>query len=149
MILDSIANIERYRSLSLNISKAIDYILSGKAENLPAGKTEIDGDEVFLLMNEYETKDQTECKTESHRIYIDIQWMIAGSEKVGFSFLDNQKVTESYNHEKDYTFYDASLDYFELKQGWFAIFFPTDLHCPSIAVHTHMKIRKAVLKVKI
>ncbi len=149
MILDSIANIERYRSLSLNISKAIDYILSGKAENLPAGKTEIDGDEVFLLMNEYETKDQTECKTESHRIYIDIQWMIAGSEKVGFSFLDNQKATESYNPEKDYTFYEASLDYFELKQGCFAIFFPTDLHCPSIAIHTPMKIRKAVLKVKI
>jgi YhcH/YjgK/YiaL family protein len=149
MILDTIANIERYRSLSLNMSKAIDFIISGDAMNQPAGKIEIAGDDVFLLMNEYETKDQSDCKTESHRKYIDIQWMIDGSEKVGFSFLDNQKITESYNHENDYTFYDASLDYFELKQGWFAIFFPTDLHCPSIALQNHIKIRKAVFKVKV
>jgi YhcH/YjgK/YiaL family protein len=149
MILDAITNIERYRSLSLNMSKAIDFIIAGNTINQPAGKIEIDGENVFLLMNEYETKVQADCKTESHRKYIDIQWMIAGTEKVGFSFLDNQEITESYNHEKDYTFYNAQIDYFELKQGWFAIFFPTDLHCPSIAFQHPMKIRKAVFKVKV
>jgi len=149
MILDSIKNIERYRSFSANMAKAIDFIASGKISRLTAGKFDIDGDKVFVLMNEYETRPKEECKTETHRKYIDIQWMLEGSEIIGYSFLENQEIVESYNSEKDYTFYNAQLSYFELKQHWFAIFFPTDLHCPSIKINESIPIRKAVIKVKI
>jgi YhcH/YjgK/YiaL family protein len=149
MILDAIENIGRYRSISANMAKAIDFVCSGKMESLSAGKHPIDGETVFVLMNEYETKPEEACKTETHRKYVDIQLMLKGSEKVGFGFLEDQKIIEGYNNEKDYTFYDTQLDFFELKQNWFAIFFPTDLHCPSIAVHEPKNIRKAVIKVMV
>ncbi|HAN00170.1 MAG TPA: YhcH/YjgK/YiaL family protein [Marinilabiliales bacterium] len=149
MILDHVKNIERYRTLSANLAKAIDFITANDLARFVAGKHLIDGEQVFLLMNEYETKPEADCKTETHRKYIDIQLMLSGAEKVGYAFLENQKVVEGYNVEKDYTFYEAELDYFILKPQWFAIFFPTDMHCPSIKAEQPGFVCKAVVKVKV
>lgn len=147
MVLDSVENIGLYKGLSNNIKKAIEYISSINLNELPLGKHEILGDEIFLLINEYNTKEESLCVTESHKKYIDIQIMLQGEEKFGFEVLKNQEVTEAYNVEKDYTFYKANLDYLLLRADNFAIFFPNDLHCPGISIANEALVKKAVVKV--
>ncbi len=149
MILDLIDNLPLYRGFSENLSKAIDYILNNNLNNLAVGKHEIFNDDVFVIINEYETKNESDCVIETHKKYIDIQIMLQGEEKVGFAFLKNQKITEQYNEEKDYTFYSAQLDYQYLRKDNFAIFFPTDLHSPSIKIDNPKFIKKAVVKVRV
>lgn len=149
MILDSIENLQLYRGLSENISKALDYVLINNLNDLAVGKHQILNDDIFVVINEYETKSELECATETHKKYIDIQIMLKGEEKIGFTSLKNQEITDQYNEEKDYTFYSAQLDYQNLREGNFAIFLPTDLHCPSIKIDKSIKVRKAVVKVKV
>ena len=149
MILDSIENLSLYRGLSVNIFKAIDYILNNNLNDLSVGKHQILNDDIFVIINEYETKDEFDCPTETHKKYIDIQIMLQGEEKIGFAFLKKQEVTEQYNKDKDYTFYSTQLDYQYLRKGHFVIFLPTDLHCPSIKIDKPIKVKKAVVKVRV
>lgn len=148
MIIDTIENLKLYKDLSHNMAIAVNYLITCDINSLEIGKHAIVEDDIFVIMNEYDTKDEVDCKTEAHKKYIDIQIMLKGEEKFGFAFLNNQKVSEIYNPEKDYTFYDTLLDYQNLHEGTFVIFFPTDLHCPSIKINDSIKVKKAVVKVK-
>lgn len=149
MIIDTIENLKLYKGLSKNMATAIDYLIANDLNVFEIGKHKIVDDDIFVIMSEYDTKDEVDCKTETHKKYIDIQLMLKGEEKFGFAFLNNQKVSEIYNPEKDYTFYQAALDYQNLREGTFAIFLPSDLHCPSIKINDSIKVRKAVVKVKV
>jgi YhcH/YjgK/YiaL family protein len=147
MILDAIENISVYTGLSKNIKKAIEYISSVDLNELPLGKHEISGNEIFAIISEYSTKEENLCVTETHKKYIDIQIMLRGEENFGFAVLKDQEIIEPYNIEKDYIFYKAKLDYLLLRAGNFAIFFPNDMHCPGISSANDVVVKKAVIKV--
>ena len=55
MIYDLLANIGNYRGMNRNLDKAIDYLMTVDINTLPLGKTEIDGDRVFLQVMEART----------------------------------------------------------------------------------------------
>jgi YhcH/YjgK/YiaL family protein len=149
MIYGSIKNLSAYVGISANIDKAIAWVASNDLMHLPAGKHTIDNDKVFLLMNTYETKAAEDCVSETHKKYIDIQLMLSGTELFGYAPLEDQQIVEGYNQEKDYTFYHAEMNYLTLKEGYFAIFFPTDIHQPNIAVDGSIAVKKAVIKVQV
>ncbi len=149
MIYGSIKNLSVYTGISANMDKAIAFVASHDLLQLPAGKHAIDGDQVFLLMNEYETKAAEDCVMETHKKYIDIQLMLNGSESFGYAPLEDQPIVEDYNVEKDYTFYMAEMNYLTLKEGYFALFFPADIHQPCIAVNEPIPVKKAVIKVRV
>ena len=52
MIFDKIKNIDLYRGLYPNLDIAIDYIKKGEYVNLPVGKHEIVGKDVFVSVIE-------------------------------------------------------------------------------------------------
>lgn len=149
MILDRIENYSLYSGLGNNIKKGFDFLVKTDLSKLEAGKHPVDGDNMFLLVNEYETKSIAECKLESHQKYIDIQLMLEGSEVMGYVAKNQQQPTENLLAEKDVLFYNEPATFFEVKQGEFALFFPTDLHQPGILSNTKSKVKKAVLKIKV
>lgn len=148
MILDRLENAGLYKSLGENINEGFDYLIKNDITTMEPGKYPIDGDRFFLLINEYETKPETECKLESHIKYIDIQLMIEGAERMGYVAKTNQQPTENFLEEKDVMFYREKATFFDVKPGEFALFFPTDLHQPGIISGEKMKVKKAVLKIK-
>lgn len=72
---------------------------------MPLGKQELEGEHLFVSVDNYTTKYKNETRYDSHRKYIDIQYIIEGKELMGLTTLDNVKITEPYNKEKDITFY--------------------------------------------
>ena len=78
---------------------------------IESGKYQIDNDDIFAIVQEYDTKEEKDCVLEGHHKYIDIQYVIQGVEFMGFTPLINQVSVEE-NLEKDYTFYkgDTSID---------------------------------------
>ena len=79
---DLLANIGNYRGMNRNLDKAIDYLMSVDINTLPLGKTEIDGDRVFLQVMEARTHELTDESYEVHRDYMDIQIDIDGCEVI-------------------------------------------------------------------
>jgi len=149
MIFDKIENIELYASIGKNLKKGIDFLISNDLMNLPVGKTEIDGANVFASVSEYVSKPQAECRSEAHEKYIDIQCVISGKEIIGYVPLGGQTVTTPYNPEKDIVFFSGETTPLVLNAGMFAVFFPQDVHQPCAQVNGPEPVKKIVVKVKI
>ncbi len=148
MILDKIENYKLYANISNRINIAFDYLLNTDLEKIESGKHLIDGENIFALVQEYDTKEKEEGKLEGHYKYIDIQYVIKGVELMGVATLANQMLITK-DIEKDYAFYDGDCSYIKVNEGMFAIFFSDDLHKPCIKFNEIAKVKKVVVKVSV
>ena len=148
MIIDKIENNHLYTVLSANISRAFDYIKSTDLIKLEPGKYKIEDENIFALVQEYDTKNREDCKLEGHFKFIDVQYVISGVELMGISNLKNQRQV-SKDLEKDIAFYEGDPNFLQLDTRMFAILFPDDLHMPGIRLEKKSKVKKVVIKVRI
>lgn len=148
MILDTLDNYHLYQSINERIAKGFEFLHNTDLDAIPSGKHDIDGDTIFALVQEYQTKPLAECKLESHKKYIDIQYVIRGEEFMGITTKNNQKILEV-NEDKDYTFYEGSTSLVRVSKGMFTIFFPDDLHQPCVQKELASEVKKVVIKVLI
>lgn len=149
MIIDKLSNTHLYSSLGERITKALAYLKQTDFSKLELGNYEIDGDNIFALVNEYNTKAESDGKLEAHKEYIDVQFVAKGSELMGYAPFENQKVINEYNEQNDIAFFDGEKSLIKVDEGMFAIFFPTDLHMPGIKVNNSEYVKKIVIKVKV
>ena len=149
MVIDKLSNTHLYSKLGERINTAFSYLKENDFSKMELGKYEIDGDNIFALVNEYNTKDESEGKLEAHKKYIDVQFVAKGSELMGFVPLENQKIIVEYNEQNDITFFEGANSFTKVDEGMFAIFFPTDVHLPGIKVNEKSYIKKVVIKVKV
>jgi YhcH/YjgK/YiaL family protein len=112
------------------------------------GRTDIDGDNLFALVQEYDTKPAEQGKWESHRKYIDVQYILSGRERMGFANIYRMDLGE-YLPEKDFQGMGGEGNYVDLSAGDFAIFFPEYGHKPGLCATAPEKVKKVVIKVKI
>ena len=123
---------------------------TGNLNEIEPGKYLIDGDKLFAIVQEYDTLDPAMEKMESHRKYIDVQYMIQGEELVGHALLAGQEVCKEYNDAEDFMLYTAYPDFFtRMSAGTFVIFFPSDLHMPCIKTEDVGRVKKVVVKVAV
>ncbi len=148
MVLDKIENYKNYTNLSDRIGKALKYLQETNFTNMELGKHIIDEDNMFALLQEYQTKEPANCKLEGHHKYIDVQYMIKGDEVMGVTTLIHQ-VPYQKNVVDDYFFYNDDTSLINIKEGMFTIFFPDDLHMPCIKSGQIANVRKVVIKVRI
>jgi len=149
MIIDILKNADRY-SLNSGISKAFHWLQSADLKNIAPGKYEIEGEALFALVQEYETSDPATEQMEAHKKYIDVQYIIAGQERVGHAILKGQAISKAYNEAEDFMLFSDAPAFFSIfEAGMFMIFFPTDLHMPCIKNEQVSTVKKVVLKVGI
>ena len=148
MIFDSIENRELYSGLGEKFKTAFDFLKSTDFTLLEDGKIELDGENIFAIVQTYKTKNTEDAKWESHRKYVDIQYMISGAENMGFVLNDYLEITDEYNSEDDIEFLKGLGDFVQVNEGEFTIFFPDDAHMPGIKIKENEEIRKVVVKVR-
>ncbi|MEC5145555.1 YhcH/YjgK/YiaL family protein [Chitinophaga sp. 180180018-2] len=150
MILDTLQNAPLYYRLGLRFIKAFEYLVQTDLVAIEKGKYEIDGSDIFAIVNEYDTVDAAAEQMESHKKYIDIQYIVSGSELIGHDFLRDQQPSRAYDEAADYQLFGETPMFFSrLEQGMFAIFFPGDLHMLNIMVSKPMPVRKVVIKIAV
>lgn len=149
MILDSIKNISKYENLNIDLNAIVEFINRVESENLENGRYELDGDKLFALVQSYETKDSDECRLESHKKYIDIQYVQEGTEVMYWSLVDGLKVTEDLSQISDVIFYEDDKNATELvvNEKSFALFFTHDAHKPGVKFNTKSNVKKIVFKI--
>ena len=148
MVIDKIENYRLYSKLTKRLAKGFEFITNTDLVAIEPGKYEIDNEDIFAIVQEYDTKEVQDCVLEGHHKYIDIQYVIQGVELMGFTPLTNQVVVEE-DLEKDYTFYQGETSMFRVEEGMFTLFFPEDLHRPGVKAGQILKVKKVVVKVKI
>lgn len=152
MIADNMKNCKLYYGANERFEKAFDFIKKACGENLPVGKYEIDGTNLYAMVQEYNSKAPEDGKFEAHRNYIDIQYIISGTEKMEVMDISRAVPKSDYNDQKDVMFYEneknASVGIYS--DGEYGVFFPHDVHKPGMATDSGSElIKKIVVKVKI
>ena len=145
MIIDRIENAALYGGLGERIALALASVRTKREP----GRYELDGDKVFALVQQYQTKPMAEGKWEAHRKHIDVQYVAAGIERIGWANINRLKVTEPYDDTKDVAFYKGDGDFVTVPAGWFVILFPEDAHMPCTAVDEPAPVTKVVVKVRV
>jgi YhcH/YjgK/YiaL family protein len=151
MILDTLAQWRTYRALSLRFAAGFAFIEKA-TEKTPVGRHEIDGEDVYAFVQQHATTPLAERKYESHRKYIDIQFMLRGRELMYWAPLPLLKtVTMPFDVSKDAALYALVPEGVAVPvvAGQFAIFFPEDGHIPSCAWDAPAEILKIVVKVRV
>ncbi|MBL9202205.1 MAG: YhcH/YjgK/YiaL family protein [Opitutaceae bacterium] len=100
----------------------------------------------------YETKARADGFFESHRKMIDLQVVVEGEELMEVVDLSRVAVRQAYDAEKDYALYADAADASQLKltPGLAAIFFPPDVHMPTLRLRgVPVLVRKTVVKIPV
>lgn len=148
MILDRLAHAERYRGLHPRLAAGLDWLLRQDWNELADGRLAICGDELAAIIESGSTAAPETRRYESHQRHLDIQYSIAGGERIGWCAAAD--LPPGAQEGPDIWFHplpDAAQD-LVVAPGSFAIFAPGEGHrpCCHLAGRT-AAFRKCVVKV--
>ncbi len=128
------------------LDTAIDYLLTHDLAALPLGRTEVDGDKVFINLMDATLHRTRATTSEYHKLYADLQVDLTGSEGWGYTNLPGAEIGE---FTGDCGFQASeSVVTGTLGEGRFVLFFPEELHKPGLVQHGCVSVRKAVVKIR-
>ena len=113
-------------------------------------KIEVEGDDIFAIFQEYDSKTAYDFMFEGHKKYIDIQFVYAGDEHMHVAGIDDITEEAAYDSERDLYFPKVGKwSTFLLAPGKGCILYPDDMHSPGNAIYTPCRVKKVVVKVKV
>jgi len=121
---------------------------TAKLAKLAPGKYPIDGENAYASITDMPTRTTDIAKWESHRKYIDLQYVIKGEETIGVCPIAAATVTVPYDEKKDGANYIADGKYYLATPNVFYLFFPSEVHKPNIKVDGYESDKKLVIKIK-
>ena len=149
MIVDHISNCEMYYVFGERFKKAFEFLKANDIRKMELGRHDIDGDDVFILVQEYTSKTIENCGLEAHKVYADVHYVAEGFEYLGYSHISRCNETIPYDPTPDASFYEKECQYVLLQKDDIAIVFPQDVHMPQKRALVGVPVRKACIKVKV
>lgn len=142
-----IGNIKTYKSCGMTTADLDKYldVLRGLTADIADGKYELDNGAFYIVSTPTLAPAETRV-FESHKKYIDIQYILEGTEQMEYADLQTLTVTQPYSEEGDCALETGKGVLLTLNAGDFAIFCPEDGHKPGCGVGTS---RKAIVKVPV
>ncbi|MDF3078472.1 MAG: hypothetical protein K0S09_2361 [Sphingobacteriaceae bacterium] len=148
--IDNVAFQQQYTRNKGVWDKAFAFLRDTQLDTLTPGIHPIDGTNAYANVQDVATKDIDKAGWESHRKYIDLQYVIKGTEKFGLAQIAGAVVKSPYDEKRESTTYTVQGGhYFVGDQNVFFLFFPSDVHCPLIKVDGIDRVKKIVIKIKV
>ncbi len=152
MIIADLKSLTPYKALSRNMELAIDYLGEIDFETMEDGKYPVVGDDIYVVVSTYATREHGESKYEVHRNYIDIQCLISGEELIYCNEFCRMEADGDYNPPNDkQNLKDQTGEVaIHLKPGMAAVFYPNDAHKACCRLRNEpQKVRKLLVKVRL
>ena len=149
MVFGNIRDLKDYGYLEEDVLKCFEYAKNHDLLAYETGSHEIDGDNLFVNIVEYETTTPENRFWEAHRQYLDLHFMLRGPEQIDVNFIDNMEQKEFVEKDDFLPLEGEANSHVVLRPGDFLICYPNDGHRTAVAVDGPEKIRKAIFKVGI
>ena len=150
LVIGSIERVGEHGFLGQRVAAGLRFLSSRDLVALEPGRHEINGDECYAIVEDYETKPRELKRWEAHRRHIDIQCVASGRELLGCVDVSTMRSAE-YDPAKDLEFleFPARPDgqFRLIEAGTFVILRPANPHMPGVAVDGPERVRKVVVKV--
>ena len=140
-----IGNLNNFKTSGLTSAKLDSYLelLRGIRADIPFGRYELDGG-AYYIAQECNLRERESAKFESHKRYIDIQYILEGEEDMELVDIGELTVSDEYDEGGDFMLFTGKGALVHFKPGDFAVYFPTDGHKPSVGAG---KTRKIIVKI--
>ena len=150
MLVTSLEHAEGHDYLSERFRAAYAFLNRSDLAELPLGRVDIDGDDVFANVQEYETVPASEKQMEAHRRYYDVQYVVEGEELMEYAPLAGLEEAQPFDEQSDFGLYvgPARPSGIVLRAGDTAVLAPEDAHKPGCAADEPGRVRKIVVKVR-
>ena len=115
------------------------------------GITQLRGDDIYVNVMTYKTLPTDQCRYESHRKYVDLQYTITGAEVIDWLDAGDLKADGGFELDRDLQFYlpAPTRSQVHMRPGYFAIFYPSDAHRPKVSDGVHGEVFKLVIKMNL
>ena len=132
MILDHLDNWKQYASLHRGFARAFEFLARKDLASLAAGRDEVDGDRLYVVVVRADGVGREKAVLEAHRKYIDVQFCVSGTDEMGWRPTAQCAGSKGFDAAKDLElFSDRPLAWATVAPGSFAVFFPADAHAPG------------------
>ena len=145
MIIDRIEEQERYYALHPYMELAFAFL--AEAPDLEPGRYELENG-LFATVSEGDTRQLDTVNLEAHRNYIDLQYCIAGGERMAWAHVQELNLVEQ-DPEHDNYFYTGKSTSVSIRPGMFYIMFPSDGHKAGCHHEFPKHYRKVVVKIPV
>ncbi len=136
-----VGNINTYRSCGMSteaLDKYIEFLKTVSADT-PKGKYTLEDGTIYYV-SEITQMLPSEKPYESHKKYIDIQFILSGTEDMEYADITAVTETEAYNDEDDAALHEGDGIMLTLKPGDFVVFAPMDAHKPGCGTGNSKKV---------
>ena len=130
-------------------NKAFSFLRDTNLLTLKNGRHTIDGDNVYAIVSEAPSKDYDKTAFESHKNYIDLQYVITGEENMGRTPVESLTIDKAYNERADIAYYTGDGKIYMVAQNSFLLFFPGEAHRPNITPGGNKVVKKVVIKIRV
>jgi YhcH/YjgK/YiaL family protein len=150
LILTTLADSAPYEALGPRIAAGLRWLRSMDPA-IADGRHPIEGDDVFALVQTYETVPGTEKRLETHVRHVDLQYVASGPERILHAPAAALTVQTPYDEAADIAFYAEPpfASSLLMRPGDLAVFYPDDAHKPGCMAGGRHTVRKVVVKVRI
>ena len=143
-----ITNIEEIKKYFNIPEEAVEFVKGATVDT--ENKRYDFGEKCFINVQNVSTACETPLM-EAHEIFVDVQYLISGEEKIFYTAKEGLPVQRPYSEKGDGALYDfdensESVCY---KAGEAVVLYPEEAHLPNRAVGEPMAIKKAVIKVAV
>ncbi|NJL31963.1 MAG: DUF386 domain-containing protein [Phycisphaerales bacterium] len=159
MIYDILPHAHGYEKLHPLFPAAFNYLrqFDPTPGNVAPGRYELQGSDLYALVQTYETQTSDKLRFESHHRYIDLQYIAAGNEIIYHAQAATLAAGEPYNPDRDLQFYTPShlqnkqqlAQPIMLSAGTWTLLFPHDAHMPMACAGTPSTVLKVVVKIRV
>ena len=105
MLVTPLAHAAQNDYLAERFRKAYEFLSRDDLAALPLGRVDIDGDDVFANVQEYETVPAPDKRMEAHRRYYDVQFVVSGEELIQYAPLEGMIEIGSFDEDSDFGVY--------------------------------------------
>lgn len=139
---------DKHENLNDRINKAIEYISKLDFADISVGRYDV-SDDFFYSVQEYDAFDDRTCSFESHRKYVDIQWVVEGTERLYIDDISHLEPADEYNADKDVIHYkeNGCPTSMLLTKGCCVVLLPKDAHKPGKILSEKSRVKKIVGKI--
>lgn len=149
MIIDLLANAHRYEGLGPTIQRGFDFLRRADLAALAPGIHELDGRAFYVNVQAFTTRLLAEGRWEAHRRYIDLHYVFAGCERIGYAPAGSL-TPGAYDAGSDFmSLAGAAGGLLPVRSGTFMLLWPGEAHMPGVAVEDPAPIRKVVVKIAV
>ena len=139
---------ESYSEFKDRWDMAFQFLKSTNLQEL-SRRVDVDGNNVYVLVSTYDSKDKNEVRNEVHKRYVDIQYVAIGEEYMSkMSLSQVGEATTPYSEANDIEYFGYEEGpYFLANQGTFFIFFPDEVHRSQMKINESIPMKRIVVKI--